>query len=173
MLLASYRSVVGLFRFRIGQRAAARREYQSARDLLMALKAADPQNIYYRSELVVVLGRLGRLEETEQKRDAARSAFEEATRLAEENFQVDEKNDLRRMALLKLLPRVGQVERALEMAERMAAGPKVDSGTLGRTGLLLRAVRPIHAAGKGRRCTGLPDQGRRGHPRGDSRRLPR
>ena len=126
-LLASYRSVVGLYRFRIGQREAARREYQSARDLLVALKAADPQNIYYRSELVVLLGRLGRLEETEQHPGAARSAFEEAYRLAEENYRVDEKNDLRRMALLKLLPRVGQVERALEMAERMAAGPKVDA----------------------------------------------
>jgi tetratricopeptide (TPR) repeat protein/tRNA A-37 threonylcarbamoyl transferase component Bud32 len=127
LLLASYRSVVGLYRFRIGERAAARREYQSARDEFLALKTADPQNIYYRSELVVVLGRLGRLEDTEQKPDAARLAFEEATRLAEENFRVDEKNDLRRMALLKLLPRVGQVERALEMAERMAAGPKVDA----------------------------------------------
>jgi tetratricopeptide (TPR) repeat protein/tRNA A-37 threonylcarbamoyl transferase component Bud32 len=126
-LLASYRSVVGLYRFRIGQREAARREYQSARDLFVALKTADPQNIYYRSELVVLLGRLGRLEETAQQPGAARSAFLEAYRLAEENYRIDEKNDVRRMALLKLLPRVGQVERALEMADRIAAGPKVDS----------------------------------------------
>ena len=158
-LLASYRSVVGLYRFRIGQRETARREYQSARDLLVVLKTADPQNIYYRSELVVLLGRLGRLEETGQQPGAARSAFEEAYRLAEENYRVDEKNDLRRMALLRLLPRVGQVERALEMAERMAAGPKVDTELWVDLACCYARCGPIAAAGKCRTIAGLPDQG--------------
>ena len=149
-LLASYRSVVGLYRFRVGQHEAARREYQSARDLLVVLATADPQNIYYRSELVELLGRLGRLEETAQQPGAARSAFEEAYRLAEENYRVDEKNDLRRMALLELLPRVGQVERALEMAERMAAGPKVDPELWVELACCYARCAPIVAGCKGR-----------------------
>ena len=123
-LFASYRSVVGLYRFRIGQREAARREYQSARDLLVALKTADPQNIYYRSELVVLLGRLGRLEEIAQQPGAARSAFEEAYRLAEENYRVDEKNDLRRMALVKLLPGSARSNGPSRWPSESPPGPK-------------------------------------------------
>ena len=126
-LLANYYTIIGLYHFRIGRLAEARREYQAARDELLALKKADPQNIFYRGELVSVLGRLGRLEETEKKPDAARAAFEEAYRLAEENFRIDEASELRRVSLVKLLPRVGQVERAVELAERIAAGLKVDN----------------------------------------------
>lgn len=91
------------------------------------LKTADPQNIFYRGELVSVLGRLGRLEETEKNPEAARAAFEEAYRLAEENFRIDETSQLRRVSLVKLLPRVGQVERAVEMSKRIAAGLTVDN----------------------------------------------
>ncbi len=98
-----------------------------ARDRLLALKTADPENIVYRSELVAVLGRLGRLEETEKKPEAAHAAFEEAYRLAKENLEIDETSELRRASLAKLPPRVGQVELAVEMADRLAAGLKVDN----------------------------------------------
>ncbi len=124
--LGGYHATVGIARFRSGDFAAARRHFETSRDLFAALAEADPRNAYHRRERFAATARLAQLADVEGKAEAARLAYAEAARLAEAIYRVDEKNDLRRIELMLLLPHIGQGDRAVEIADRLAAGPKID-----------------------------------------------
>ncbi len=82
--------------------------------LLIAVQLAlDPPYSTARDELA----------EAEGRADLAREEFEEAARRAGENARLDPDNDLRRYELAYMLPRTGQVDRAVEVAADRLARP--------------------------------------------------
>ncbi len=125
--LGDYHAQIGVYHFRMGELETARRHFEENRNLYAGLAKADERNAAYRGELAIATARLARLADAEKKPELSRREFEEAARLAEENYRIDEKNDLRRVDLMLLRPHVGQIDLAVDDADRFAAGPKVDA----------------------------------------------
>lgn len=113
-----------------GDPSGARPRLEAARDVFDDLRKRDEGIAVHRVQLALVHHRLGQLAELEGKPDLAREEFEEAARRAEENARLDPDNDLRRYELAYMLLRTGQVarvDRAVEVADRLEAGPRVDA----------------------------------------------
>jgi tRNA A-37 threonylcarbamoyl transferase component Bud32/tetratricopeptide (TPR) repeat protein len=113
-----------------GDLGGARPRLEAARDVFADLAKRDKGIVSHRVHLARVHDRLGQLAEAEGRADLARQEFEEAARRVEENAGLDPDNDLRRYELAYMLPRAGgvaRVDRAVEVADRLAAGTRVDA----------------------------------------------
>jgi tetratricopeptide (TPR) repeat protein/tRNA A-37 threonylcarbamoyl transferase component Bud32 len=124
--LGNYHAQIGLFHFREGDLEKARQHLEESHRLFEGLARADERNAYQRREFFASTLRLAQLADVEKTPELARKHYEEAARLAEDMYRLDLKNDLRRIELMLVLPHVNQVDRALEYADKLAAGPKVD-----------------------------------------------
>jgi tetratricopeptide (TPR) repeat protein len=122
----NYHAQRGIHDFSIGDLEAARRHLVESRDIFATLSKADDRNAYQRREYFAATIRLAKLADAEKKPELARREYDEAVRLAEALYGVDLKNDLRRIELMLTLPHVGRAEEALVIADRLAAGPRVD-----------------------------------------------
>ena len=123
----NYHAAMGNDQFRMGNLASARTHFESSHKNFEEVVQADPDLATQKRELAAATARIAQLADVANNPDLARKEYEKAVSLAEELYKLDEKNDLRVTELMLLLPHVGQVNRALEMADRLAAGPKIDT----------------------------------------------
>ena len=125
--LAAVNYMIGEFKMRIGDHAAARKHLGLSREIRTSLVDADPKNTVRRRDLGVSLYHLGNLADREKDPKAAREAFEAAYKVQQALVDLDEKNDKRLYELAPTLAHVGQVDKAAELADRLGAGPNVDN----------------------------------------------
>ena len=122
----NFHAAKGNYRFRHDEWDQARDHFQKSRAQFTELATADPLNAAHRRELYAATQRLAQLADVQNQPELARKEFEEATRLAEELWRIDESNDLRKIELMMLLPHVGQTDRALTYADAFVAGEQGD-----------------------------------------------
>jgi tetratricopeptide (TPR) repeat protein len=110
-----------------GKLREARADMQACLNLYDEIAKADSRNVYYQRNLSKPHYRIGNLELAEGKPEDARRQFEDALKLRLALVEISKENDRRQMELMLAQAQVGQVDAALATADRLAAGPKVDS----------------------------------------------
>jgi serine/threonine-protein kinase len=118
--------MIGEFKLRCGDLAAARGNLEKSRDRRKELVRREPRNVLFARDLGLALYRLGNLADVEKKPGDARPMYEAALKIREDLAKISESNDRRQTELMLALAHTSQAERALELADRFAAGPNVD-----------------------------------------------
>ena len=109
-----------------GESAEARTDMQDSLALYDAVAAAEPRNVYYQRSLSKACYRLGNLDFTEQKSEGGRAQFERALSIRTAGVAISKDNVRRQMELMLAQAQVGHVDDAVAIANRLAAGSKVD-----------------------------------------------
>jgi hypothetical protein len=118
--------MIGEFKLRCGDLAAARRELENSRDRRKDLFDREPRNVLFGRDLGMALYRLGNLADLVKDADLAKRMYEASLKIREELAKISEANDRRQTELMLALAHAGQTARALELADRFSAGPNVD-----------------------------------------------
>jgi serine/threonine-protein kinase len=109
-----------------GDAKKARPFYERSRLLRGEIVEAEPRNVFYRRMLAVADGRLGNVEVVETGSEAAGPAFAWARETMLGIVADGGTNDRVEMTLMVALAHSGDVDRALEIADRLASAPKAD-----------------------------------------------
>jgi tetratricopeptide (TPR) repeat protein/tRNA A-37 threonylcarbamoyl transferase component Bud32 len=125
--LADVNYMLGELKARTGDPAAALRYLTVSRDLREALVEAEPREVYYQRDLSQTLYRLGVLADRTGKPDDARAAFDTCLAIRRKLMDTSERSDKREMELMLALARAGKPDEAVAIADRLAAGPRVDN----------------------------------------------
>ena len=118
--------MIGEFKLRCGDRADARRNLERSRDRRKDVVDREPRNVLLSHDLGLTLYRLGNLADLENDADLARRLYEASLKIREDLAKISEANDRRQTELMLALAHAGQTARALELADRLSAGPNVD-----------------------------------------------
>ena len=118
--------MIGEFKLRCGDLAAARRDLEKSRDRRKDLVDREPRNVLLGRDLGLTWYRLGNLADLEKDADGARRLYGASLKIREDLARISEGNDRRQAELMLALAHVGQTARALELADRFSAGPNVD-----------------------------------------------
>jgi tetratricopeptide (TPR) repeat protein len=110
-----------------GQLDEARTQLKACRDLYEAIVREEPRNVYFQRNLGKAYYRLGNINLLEEKSDAARADFDKSLEICTALAGLSKDNDRRQMDLMRTLAQVGRVDDAIATADRLVAGPKVDS----------------------------------------------
>jgi tetratricopeptide (TPR) repeat protein len=125
--LASVNYMIGEFKFKTGDRVEARKRLEKCKKIRESLVKEDDKNAVFKRDLAMVHYRLGTLADREKDDKAAMAAFEAARAIEEKLVSQDPGNEKRLLELMKCLARVGQVDQAADIADRMSAGPNADN----------------------------------------------
>jgi tetratricopeptide (TPR) repeat protein/tRNA A-37 threonylcarbamoyl transferase component Bud32 len=118
--------MIGEFKLRCGDLAAARRNLETSRDIRKDLVDREPRNVLLGRDLGLAYYRLGNLADIEKDAAAARGMYDASLKIRESLATISEGNDRRQTELMLALAHTGQTGRALELADRISAGPNVD-----------------------------------------------
>jgi tetratricopeptide (TPR) repeat protein len=109
-----------------GDVRGARTNLQLGLTLYGELANAEPRNTYYQRDVAAAHYTLGTFDVLEQKTDDARAHFDEALKIRRELATMSKANDRLQVALALVQAQVGQVDAAMTIADRFAAGALVD-----------------------------------------------
>ncbi len=118
--------MIGEFKLRCGDLTAARGHFENSRGRRQDLADREPRNVLLGRDLGLTLYRLGNLAELEKDAERGRGLYEASLKIREDLVQKSEGNDRRQTELMLALAHAGRTGRALELADRFAAGPHVD-----------------------------------------------
>jgi tetratricopeptide (TPR) repeat protein/tRNA A-37 threonylcarbamoyl transferase component Bud32 len=110
-----------------GRLDAARADMSRCLRLYDEIAQAEPRNVYYRRDLSKAYYRLGDMDLLEGRPDGARPRFQRALEIRTALVDASRDNDRRQMELMLTQAQMGRVDDAVATADRLAAGPKVDS----------------------------------------------
>jgi serine/threonine-protein kinase len=110
-----------------GRLEAARADMSRCLGLYDEIARAEPRNVFYQLNLSKAYYRLGDMDLLEGRPDDARPRFRRALEIRTALVEASRDNDRRQMELMLALAQMGRVDDAVATADRLAAGPKVDS----------------------------------------------
>jgi serine/threonine-protein kinase len=125
--LAAVNYMIGEFKLKTGNLSEARKRLERSRELRAKLVEADGRNAVWKRDLAISLYRLGSLCDREKSEKAALEAFEASRKLSQQLVDDDPHNDKRLMELMTVLAHTSQIEKAVGIADRFSAGPKLDN----------------------------------------------
>ncbi len=110
----------------VGEITEARTDMQDCLALYEAISAAEPRNVYLQRNLSKACYRLGNFDFVEQTPDGGRAQFDRALNIRTTGVAISKDNVRRQMELMLAQAQVGHVDDAMAIADRLAAGSKVD-----------------------------------------------
>jgi tetratricopeptide (TPR) repeat protein/tRNA A-37 threonylcarbamoyl transferase component Bud32 len=125
--LAGVNFEIGEFNLRAGNLVEARKSLERSKEIRATLLATDPQNAMAKRNLAISFYFLGSLGDRERNQKFASESFEAARKLGQQLVDEDPKNDRRLMELMAALAHVGQIDKAIAIADRLGTLPNVDN----------------------------------------------
>ena len=165
--------MIGEFKLRCGDLAAARRNLEKSRDRRKDLVDREPRNVLLGRDLGMSLYRLGNLADLEKKPDDARQVYEASLKIREELAKISENNDRRQTELMLALAHAGQTDARDRAGRSLLRRPERRPRAAHFPRPLATPSRPGHSPREGRASPDRPGQGRRRGPNRRPRRLSR
>ena len=125
--IADVLSLIGETQGYAGDLRAARTNMLDALKWYDAVVRADPRTAYYQRAMANVIYSLGQYDLLEAKPDDARARFTQALKIRGDVAVISKENDSLQVLLAQTQAQLGQVDAALAIADRFAAGASVDA----------------------------------------------